>query len=625
MKWSFPHNNDGDINGINNSGVETFLGAPLKSLAREICQNSIDAALNSDPVKVEFIPFILEPEEFPDGDVLVKAFAAAFSFWEPQSSKKAKDFFKKALATMHSGSIPFLRISDFNTTGLSGSDKEYNTPWCNLTKSSGTSDKAGTAGGSFGIGKFAPYACSDFRTVFYNTLDIDGISAHQGISRITSFRNEDGKITVGVGYCGGQGNRPIYNQLSLDPGFTRPEGVTGTDVYISAFNRYSSDWKNDVIASVLDGFLVAIFREKLIVQVDDVIICAETLPELLQEYKENISENAEKYYLVLTSPDTKWYTLNYRNHGDISLGLLINPDMHRRVAMVRKTGMKIMDRGSISNIIPFAGVMLIDGEKINDFLRNIENPQHTKWEPDRSERRSYAADFVRGLTKFIIDSLNELKNEDTSEEVDPSVGEYLPAEFENSDASPNVEAETIDNKILAIEKTEIKKKPTAFDMSRKGTGTEKIDEIGELGEDGDISGAGHHNQGKSSSENDGSGERDGNGSGTNPKPIRKTLTDIAPAKIRTVCLDKDGGEYSVNFVPSVDAEDGCIDLYMSAETGSYEATIISAIGLGQPNVIFRENRISNIAFKADEPVRLRVKIDYSDFCSMEVRAYGYKI
>lgn len=624
MKWSFPHNNDGDINGINNSGVETFLGTPLKSLAREICQNSIDAALNHDPVRVEFMPFVLEPEELPDCDTLKKVFASSLSFWEPQASKKAKEFFKKALSIMHSGSIPFLRVSDFNTTGLSGSDKEYNTPWCNLTKSSGTSDKAGTAGGSFGIGKFAPYACSDFRTVFYNTLDMDGISAHQGISRITSFRRDDGKITVGVGYYGNEGNKPVYQQLSLDPNFTRSDGMTGTDVYVAAFNRHSSDWKNDVIASVLDGFLVAIYRGELIVQVDDVTICAETLPELLQEYNEHISENAEKYYFVLTSPDTKWYSQNYRNLGEVSLGLIINPDMHRRVAMVRKTGMKIMDKGGISNIIPFAGIMLIDGDKVNDFLRNIENPQHTKWEPDRSERRSYAADFVRGLSKFISDSLNELKNEDTGEEIDPSVGEYLPDEIEAPEAPSNTESEAITNTIKAVEKSVVKKKPSLSDMTQKGTGTEKVDESGETIDYENISGAGHA-QGESSTDNDGSGANDGSGSGTNSAPIRKVFTDIAPAKVRTVCLDKSAGEYSINFVPSIDAEDGSIELFMSAETGSYEATIISAVGLGQPEATFQGNRVKNLSFKTDEPVRLRVKIDYSDFCSMEVKAYGNKI
>jgi len=46
-------------------------------------------------------------------------------------------------------------------------------------------------------------ACSEFRTVFYSTIDTEGITAFQGISRITSFRTENGDITAGVGYYGG--------------------------------------------------------------------------------------------------------------------------------------------------------------------------------------------------------------------------------------------------------------------------------------------------------------------------------------------------------------------------------------------------------------------------------------
>lgn len=624
MKWSFPHNNNGDINGISDSGVETFLGTPLKSLAREICQNSIDAGVEGKTVEVEFVPFVLEPDELPDAESLEQAFSASLEFWEPQASKKAKDFFKKAILVIQSGSIPFLRISDFNTKGLRGSDKEYNSDWCNLTKSRGTSDKAGTAGGSFGIGKFAPYACSDFRTVFYSTLDIDGRSAYQGISRITSFRREDDTIAVGVGYYGADEHKPVYEQLKLDPNFTRSAQQTGTDVFISAFNWYANDWKNDVIASVLDGFLVAIYQEKLIVRVDDIEISKVALPFLLQEYKEHISEHADEYYHVLTSPDTKWYFDNYKNYGRISLGLIIQSDMHRKVAMVRKTGMKITDKGGISSIIQFAGVMLIEGEKINDFLRSIENPQHTKWEPDRAEKRSFAIEFTKGLTKFITDALNELKKEDTDEEIDPSVGEYLPAEIDSRPTSPETPAEAISNTIKTIEKRVVTKKPAPSDMAQKGTETGKIDDSGDIIGDEKDSGTGH-TDGLMSFGGGGKGDAPGNGEGSNPEPKRKVLTDVAPAKVRAVCLNKEAGEYSINFVPSISASEGCIELYMSAETGSYDAPIVNVMGLGQPNLAFDGNKISNVAFKANEAVRVKVTLDYYDFCSMEVKAYGNKI
>ncbi|QXM06731.1 hypothetical protein [Crassaminicella indica] len=51
--WNFPSNNFGQLNGISEAGIETFRGSPYSSLAREICQNSLDAILDKD--KPEFV------------------------------------------------------------------------------------------------------------------------------------------------------------------------------------------------------------------------------------------------------------------------------------------------------------------------------------------------------------------------------------------------------------------------------------------------------------------------------------------------------------------------------------------------------------------------------------------
>ena len=41
MRWSFPSNNNGDVNGISNSGVETFQGnAPKVSRQRDLSELS---------------------------------------------------------------------------------------------------------------------------------------------------------------------------------------------------------------------------------------------------------------------------------------------------------------------------------------------------------------------------------------------------------------------------------------------------------------------------------------------------------------------------------------------------------------------------------------------------------
>ena len=86
MKWSFPSNNGGDVNGISNAGIETFQGTRLKSLAREICQNSLDAIVDSKkPVIVEFSSFSLKVDEVPDINSLVDAFKRSKGFWSCQN------------------------------------------------------------------------------------------------------------------------------------------------------------------------------------------------------------------------------------------------------------------------------------------------------------------------------------------------------------------------------------------------------------------------------------------------------------------------------------------------------------------------------------------------------------
>ena len=390
QKWNFPSNNYGQIFGIADSGVETFKGTPIKSLAREICQNSLDAALeNGEPTRIEFKTFEIDPHKIPDYSNLEDALKRALDFWSQQQSTKAKTFFKQALDVIHKSTITCLRISDFNTSGLVGSREEYNSPWCNLTKSSGASDKSGSHGGSFGIGKFAPYACSSLRTVFYSTSDKDGLCASQGVSRLTSFKSKKNEITQGTGFYGNDKNSPMYKQFSLDSAYSRSAENSGTDIFIAAFNG-DKGWQHQMVASVLDGFLYAIYNGTLVVDVDGTIISKDSLADLMISHKEYFNEHADEYYQALTDEKlartfTKELTDDPETIGKLTLKLMIMPSFSRRVAMIRQTGMKIKDKGNINGLIPFAGTLFIEGDAINSYLRSLENPQHLEWEVERAE------------------------------------------------------------------------------------------------------------------------------------------------------------------------------------------------------------------------------------------------
>ena len=54
LTWRFPDNNYTNEYGLDTSDMETFKKNPIASLAREICQNSIDASDGTKPTLVEF-------------------------------------------------------------------------------------------------------------------------------------------------------------------------------------------------------------------------------------------------------------------------------------------------------------------------------------------------------------------------------------------------------------------------------------------------------------------------------------------------------------------------------------------------------------------------------------------
>ena len=68
FKWNFPAVKNGEMKGIGQGDIEMFKGHPFESLAREICQNSLDAKLSKSdkPVLVEFQSFDISSCDIPD-------------------------------------------------------------------------------------------------------------------------------------------------------------------------------------------------------------------------------------------------------------------------------------------------------------------------------------------------------------------------------------------------------------------------------------------------------------------------------------------------------------------------------------------------------------------------------
>ena len=121
--WDFPVLGSGNEQGYTNGGIEMFRGAKVfDNLAREICQNSLDAKDDSktEPVKVVFKLIMVAKNQhqvFADYEQCIKG---CEKYWGAQSDSNLKSFLARAHNVLNKHEIPVLVVSDYNTKGLTG-------------------------------------------------------------------------------------------------------------------------------------------------------------------------------------------------------------------------------------------------------------------------------------------------------------------------------------------------------------------------------------------------------------------------------------------------------------------------------------------------------------------------
>ncbi len=612
QKWRFPSNDYGEIHGINESGLATFRGEPLKSLAREICQNSLDAAIE-DNAYVEFSLFAIPQKNVPGIEDLQYAFNRCREFTD---NAEARDFFTNALNKSVEETCYIMRVSDYMTKGLTGAREKGKNNWSNLVKSSGVSDKKGAAGGSFGIGKYAPFTCSDYSCVFYSTYDMNEEVAYQGVARLASFNRDDDITTQGIGYYGYEKNTPIFEQLFLEPNYYRDKKDYGTDIYIISYKYVNTEWKKELVIAILENFLDSIYTGKLSVKIDDIYVNSDTLKDLIyKKYPDEMSKkNIDRYYEVYTSKETIWIKKeDFYTYGEIELGILINKnELPKKISMIRKTGMKIMDR-RFQGYIHYIGVCRLLGEKLNTRLRAMENPEHTKWEPDRLKDPKKGRSLINTLNEFIKEELNKIANVGVDDAIDAvGVGEYIPDEVESNTDKKNREG--LEDTIAQIDKQVIKKRVKTYNSFRDGNSNNGYHSVkgGEM--------TGFTNTGRNIENPDPNNLKtkrkleDGNENGEKVIPIKMK-------KIQPICIDYKKGLYSFLLEAEQDVDDGIIDIKLSAENDNYPASIAQAVLIPQKELNIDGGRITGVVMRVGKKIQIKVELNYHDYCSLEVYCY----
>ena len=392
-------------------------------MVREVIQNSVDQqADNSRPVVVDFDFFQVTQDEIPGGGQLSDIFDRCI-----EASKEdpvATKFFQQAQKIMK-GKIDVLRISDHNTTGLVGAETDdIKTPWHQLVKGRGSSNKNINSGGSFGIGKAAPLACSYFHTIFYASK-VDDVDSYVGVSRLLSFKAKEsgffGKeyTTTGTGFYSASDNMNAILKPFAMGDFKRRDN--GTDIYILALEK-DKDLYETICLAVLENFFVSIEFQKLVVHVGSDTINRSSLAQYIAQLDDKKYAALKDYYNLLIHRhdypednrviplDADEYGKKYGiKDGECILLLHQGEDLNQRVLMTRKTGMTLFPQNRLGNSISYTGILLIQGDTMNQIFKTMEMPVHDKWEPGRCKvnktfyENAYA-DLKQYLRKKIIEN-----------------------------------------------------------------------------------------------------------------------------------------------------------------------------------------------------------------------------
>ncbi|MBE2973415.1 hypothetical protein [Priestia megaterium] len=436
-KWAAPLLDGGSRAGFNNPGIEQFRGDPLLHTAKETIQNAIDAKnpQMTGPVEVHFSLHNLPAKEFPDKKEFIRILESCKEFPKWKKNEEVQEFIKKALELMNKPKIPILKISDYNTTGLTGSKNDPDTDsdedqWNSLVKSSGVSDKPNGSGGSYGIGKNAPFTTSLLRTVFYCTRDYHENVAFQGVSQLFTHKNNAGKTTQGTCYLGEkEDKKPIFELDGTEiSDFFYKERISrnsyGTDIFVVG-TELSENWKKDIVTTILEYFFVAIHQDNLVIKIygeapnDAIIIDTINLPELINRYVRGKSRKyAANFYDCLTKG--KKYNFNVysdiwdKEEGKVELYIHQHENAINRIAKLRATGMRIENKKSIPISIDM--VLIASGKGINDFLRLLEPPTHDRWSYKLSKKKHQQA-TAKEILESLDSEINKIIEKDYMDDV----------------------------------------------------------------------------------------------------------------------------------------------------------------------------------------------------------------
>ena len=666
LSWYWPTTRGGKASGSEIPGFDAFGNDYLGNLAREVVQNSLDARRGSEPIKVEFSLFRTAADQFPALDDFLFNYVKD---WIDRDNRREKsevkerrvmDKIMRCFVQSQREGIIWLRISDYNTTGLRGVSNplDRQTPWFAFIWGTGKDVKEEGSGGSKGLGKNAIFLNSAIQTIFVSTSTDLGETGNIGCALLVSKEvDDDGRgrpgYTHGDGYCVEQeckddeSSAPNYGLMNLDANNPRAEGDYGTDIYVPFFFA-DEKWSSKMIGEIIISFLPALKDGDLEVTISDPInhnyfnvkrdnlYDATTNPLYFE--KDSSMEIAQELYKALCYP-----TVTVPKNEGTNKELVINISSKSTKALNKvysyrwKTKMRIeIFKANVS--IPYTAILMIKGNEICDQLKSVEDASHKTWEKQKWRLTDYDKDTISKA----IDYVKNFAKDELLKIEEGDYGSSSDFEWANDEGwSSEQSSDTLDgtaNEDLGLPTDEVlfepPKKRDPKDKRRKPRKQKATDEDPEGNAEGFFEGKGVENEEGQDVGSHPDGHNQGGGNDPHPGPnevsivededgskmmIRKRVSTIS-SKMPVKDIEK--GLFNLTFVPSKSGTDAEIEVLKSGTADENEPAEIVEASIDGKILEVNNNIISLPEMKKGTAYKIELTLKEHKIYVWEVNVYA---
>jgi hypothetical protein len=289
-----------------------------------------------------------------------------------------------------------------------------------------------------------------------------------------------------------------------------------------------------------------------------------------------------------------------------------------KVAMFRRSGMKISDKGHFQTPLRFSGVFTVEGGVLDALLRSLEPPSHKAWEPERGVDPAKSKQLLRNLSTWVNDKVRELVGGEEMTEIDAEgVSQYLPDDIDDSPIGTPQVLEKISEEpkaqlIMRVRTTPRVSTAPSFDPNEPRPGDSEDDQLEPKNEHNGVEA---DNPGPMPPIPNGQAIP-GGGGGNGAKSIE--IKDV-----RIYCSDPSAGVYRLLFEPTSDNA-AYLRIFIIGEVGSEAAPVtwVSVNGAKAITKFPQKGLIGPLTLPPGKRAALDLVLENSLRCALGVSAHA---